>query len=110
MVGSVVHKALSQILQNSISDPRITPTTITEVQLSKDLKHAKVFLTSGESTEALQTSVEHLNRARSYIRHRLSGELDMKFTPAIRFLVDDLPSRSTRVISLIEQVSNPGES
>ena len=109
MVGSVVHKALSQILQNSISDPRITPTTITEVQLSKDLKHAKVFLTSGESTETLQASVEHLNRASSYIRHRLSGELNMKFTPAIRFLVDDLPSRSTRVISLIEQVSKPGE-
>lgn len=105
MVGSVVHKALSQILQNSVSDPRIAATTITEVQLSKDLKHAKVFLTSGESHETLQDSVEHLNRARSYIRHQLSGELNLKFTPAIRFMVDELPSRSTRVTSLIEQVS-----
>lgn len=104
-----MHKALSQILQNSISDPRIAPTTITEVHLSNDLKHAKVFLTSGESKETLQASVEHLNRARSYIRRRLSGELDLKFTPAVRFLVDELPSRSNRVISLIEQTSKPGE-
>ncbi len=106
MVGSVVHQALSRILQQNISDPRIVQTTITEVELSRDLKHAKVYLTSGESKEALNTSVEHLNRARAYIRHRLSDRLDLKFTPAISFLADELPTRTTRVLDLIDQVSN----
>ncbi len=105
MVGSVVHKALSRILQSEISDPRISQTTITEVEVSRDLKHAKVFLTSADSPEALNASVEHLNRAKSYIRHCLSDQLELKFTPAIRFLVDEMPFRSNRVLQLIEETA-----
>ena len=104
-VGSVVHQALSQILQTSISDPRISRTTITEVELSKDMKHARVFLTSTESRDVLQASVDRLNRAKSYIRHCLSDHLELKYTPALRFFVDDLPSRSTRVLQLIDETT-----
>ena len=104
-VASVVHKALSQILQNQINDPRVSKTTITEVEVSKDLKHAKVFLTSSESQEALLSSIEQLNRAKAYIRHRMSDQLDLKYIPAIKFLADEVPIRSTRVLELIDQVS-----
>ncbi len=104
MVGSVVHKALSHILQNDIADPRVAQTTITEVELSKDLKHAKVFLTTSEPHQSLQTSVDQLNCAKSYIRHRLRDHLDLKYIPAVRFLADELPTRSSRVIQLIDQV------
>ena len=104
-VGSVVHQALSQILQTSISDPRISRTTITEVELSKDMKHARVFLTSTDSRDVLQTSVDRLNRAKSYIRHCLSDNLELKYTPALRFFVDDLPLRSTRVLQLIDETA-----
>ena len=88
-VGSVVHQALSQILQTSVSDPRISQTTITEVELSKDMKHARVFLTSTESRDVLQASVAQLNRAKSYIRHCLSDHVELKYTTALRFFVDD---------------------
>ena len=104
-VGSVVHQALSQILQTSISDPRISRTTITEVELSKDMKHARVFLTSTESRDVLQASVDHLNHAKSYIRHCLSDHLELKYTPALRFFVDELPSRSARVLQLIDETT-----
>ncbi len=106
MVGSVVHQALSQILQYDIADPRIARTTITEVELSKDLKHVTVFLTSVESSQALQTSVEHLNRATAYIRRCLSSQLNLRFTPSIRFMVDDLPVRTARVLQLIDDSGN----
>lgn len=109
MVGSVIHQALSQILETQISDPRIAQTTITEVELSKDLKHVKVFLTSSQSAEFLEQSVTNLNRAKAYIRHRLSEQIDLKFTPAVRFLADDLPSRSNRVLALIDQATNSSE-
>jgi len=105
MVGSVVHKALSHILENDVSDPRIVQTTITEVELSRDLKHAKVFLTSAESEDALQLSVDHLNRAKSYIRHRLGDQLNLKHIPMISFRADEMPMRSSRVLQLIDVAS-----
>ena len=107
MVGSVVHKALSHILQNNIADPRVAQITVTEVELSRDLKHAKVFLTTSEPQQSLQVSVDQLNRAKSYIRHRLRDHLDLKYIPAIRFLADDVPTRSSRVIQLIDQALTP---
>ncbi len=105
MVGSVVHKALSQILQHDICDPRVGRTTITEVELSNDLKHVKVYLTSIESQEVLKSSVDQLNRAKAYIRRCLKAHLDLRFTPSIRFLVDELPSRTSRVLHLIDEAS-----
>ncbi len=106
MISSVVHKALSQILQNKISDPRIVQTTITEVELSKDMKLAKVFVTSSESEQALQTSIEQLNRARSYVRRCLSDHIELKYIPALRFVADEVPTRSSRVLELIDQASS----
>ncbi len=104
-IGSLLHRELSMILETSISDPRIAKTTITEVVMTKDLNNVKVFLTSSESEEKLKTSVLHLNQAQSYIRHELSDRLNLRHTPEIQFLADELPTRSSRVLSLIEQLS-----
>ena len=104
-VGSVVHRELSAILQNKIADPRIGRVTITEVVMSRDLKYAKVYVTSSDSSDRLQATLTNLNRAKSFIRHQLSSALNMKFTPRVSFLEDEVPERSGRVISLIEKVS-----
>lgn len=104
-VGSVVHRELSAILQNKVADPRIGQVTITEVVMSRDLKYAKVFVTSSESPERLRATLLNLNRARSFIRHELGSILNMKFTPSVSFLEDEVPERSGRVISLIEKMS-----
>ncbi len=104
-VGSVVHRELSAILQNKLSDPRIGQITITEVSMSRDLKHAKVYVTSSETPDSMERTLLNLNRAKSYIRHQLGANLNMKFTPAVSFLKDEMPERSDRVISLIEKVS-----
>ncbi len=104
-VGSVVHRGLSAILQNKLSDPRIGQITITEVSMSRDLKHAKVYVTSSETPDSMERTLVNLNRAKSYIRHQLSANLNMKYTPAVSFLKDEVPERSDHVLSLIEKVS-----
>ena len=60
-VGSVVHRELSVILQTKLSDPRIGQITITEVFMSRDLKHAKVYVTSSESPDRMERTLTNLN-------------------------------------------------
>lgn len=104
-VASLVHRELSSILLHKVSDPRIEPTTITEVLVSKDLKHAKIFVVGRGSPESSQTSVEALNRARSYIRRQLAKQAGLKYTPSLEFKIDKVPERSTRVLNLMKKIS-----
>ena len=104
-VASLVHRELSSILQHKVSDPRIEPITITEVLVSKDLKHAKIFVVGRGSAEASQTAVEALNRARSYIRRQLAKQAGLKYTPSLEFKIDKVPERSTRVLNLMKKIS-----
>ena len=105
-IGSVLHRELSLILQSKIADPRIGNITITEVIVSRNLKHAKVFVTGVETSESLQATLSNLNRAIPYIRRQLSEQVVLKFTPSIQFLADELPARGNRVLNLINQVSS----
>ena len=105
-IGSVLHRELSLILQNKIADPRIRNITISEVIVSKNLNHAKVFVTGIETSESLHATLSNLNRAIPYIRRQLSEQIVLKFTPSIQFLADELPERGNRVMNLINQVSS----
>ena len=104
-VASVVHRELSSILSTSLADPRIASITVTNTRMSKDLKHAKVFVTSHLSDKELQSGVEALNSAASYIRRLLAARLNMKYAPAVRFVEDAAIGRAERIAELIERVS-----
>ncbi len=80
--------------------------TITDIRMSKDLKHAKVYVTSRLSGDQLEQGVAALNRAASYIRKQLAARIYMKYTPAIRFFKDSSIERAGRVSALIDSVSN----
>ena len=73
--------------------------------MSRDLRHARVYATSSESSERLEQSLTALNRAKSYIRYLLGANISMKYTPTVKFLKDEVPERSERISSLLEEAS-----
>ena len=104
-VASVLRRELSAILHKDMADPRIGMITITDVEVSRDLKQANVYMINTDSQDNLHDSLKVLNRAKSYIRRLLGTRLSMKSTPEIRFIADDLPDRGARVMSLIDSVT-----
>ncbi len=79
----------SLIMGDEIKDPRLsTFVSITDVKVSKDLAHAKVFLSSFQERRRLESSVEALNHASGYIRGRLGRKLGLRVTPAMTFVAD----------------------
>ena len=89
--GELVRHALVEILrEESLADPALSgvSVTITEARMSPDLRHATVFVEplGGEHAAAV---VAGLNRVSKFLRGRLGHIIDMKFTPALKFIHDE---------------------
>lgn len=104
-VASLVQRELTQIMLKELSDPRIGMVTITEIEMSKDLKTAKVFVFGSGPGQELQESVNTLNHAAPYIRKLLGNRLKMKSTPAVQFHSDQFLEHGEHMMKLIDKVS-----
>ena len=101
-VSEVVRRELAEIIANRLNDPRVRLVTITAVEVSKDLKHAKVFITQlGDDDHALQA----LNKAAGYLRRELSSRLTMKVSPSLKFAYDHSVERGVQLTHLIEEAN-----
>lgn len=85
-----------------LSDPRLSLVTITAVEVSKDLKYAKVYFTQLNQGDAV---LETLNKAARFLSRELSSRLTMKITPQLRFEYDYSVERGIALNRLIESVN-----
>ncbi len=104
-VASLVRRELSEIFLKDLSDPRIGMVTITSIEVSKDLKYAKVCITSSFPEDSLEVSVNTLNHASPYIRRLLGHRLGIKTVPAVNFVADHDLERGERLAKLIDSVN-----
>lgn len=100
-VGQLIRDEISEILRRDIHDPLIGFVTITEVEVSPDLRHAKVFFSVLGDMEQVQSSIRGLLRARKYINSRLSERLDLRYTPKLRFVLDETAARAQHLEELL---------
>lgn len=102
-VGELVRHALSRILmRDEIRDPVVESHTITvpEVRMTPDLKHANCYVMPLGGGDADQV-VEALNRHRKFIRGRIVPEINLKYAPELRFLVDETFEEAGRIDALL---------
>ena len=110
-INGEVQKALSKIISNDLRDPRINSLiTVTRVEVSADLSHAKVFVTIlSENDTYKQQTYKILNASSSFIRKALSQELNMRLTPEIHFFLDDTWEKGEHMDNLISKLNIPKE-
>jgi ribosome-binding factor A len=97
----------SMILTDEVKDPRVSSfVAVTDVHVSKDLVHAKVFVSSFESVEQLKGSVAALNHAAGFIQGRLSRKLERRVTPKLKFVPDLSIREGIELSHRIEEVSH----
>ena len=103
--GELMRHALVEILrEQEITDPDIAGVsiTLTEVRMSPDLRNATVFVEPLGGGEQAAVVVKALNRHHKFLRGRLGHAIDMKFTPALKFLHDETFDAAARMNSLFE--------
>jgi ribosome-binding factor A len=102
--GELVRHSLVEILrEEDISDPALegVSVTVTEVRMSPDLRHATVFVEPLGGTHAREV-VDGLNRHAKFLRGRLGRQIDMKFTPDLKFLHDESFDEAARMNRLFD--------
>jgi ribosome-binding factor A len=101
-VADLLHQALSQLIQQRLKDPRLGFVTVTGVEVSADLRVARVYVSLlGESRfESLQV----LNNAAGFLRHELGQAVSLRYVPALDFRLDESLEYGMRIDSLLDNL------
>ncbi len=100
-IASVLGRAVSEIIEHQLKDPRLGLVTITSVDVATDLKTAVIYFSSLEDKEKNLTT---LNGAKSYIRSELAGRIRMRYIPEIEFRIDDSYEYGKRIDALLDEI------
>lgn len=106
--GELIRHALVDILaREEFRDPDLQGVSVTigEVRTSPDLKHATVFCSPLVGSDNPKAVADALNRASAFIRGRLGREIDMKFTPNLRFIPDTSYDEANAMDRLLDNVA-----
>ncbi len=106
-VASLIKREVSQMLMSDIKDDRVGAgmVSITDVDVSGDLQHAKIFVSIYGTEEARIETMAGLQAATNFVRSELGQRIRLRRTPEILFREDRSVERGTRVLSLIHQIS-----
>ena len=107
-----VNESVRQVLSEAVGelkDPRIGFVTVTGVETSPDLRHARVYVSVFGSEESRQESLAGLDAAHGVLPSRLARELRMKRTPQLAFEYDPTVERGVRMTQLIDELAPDDE-
>lgn len=106
-VGQQVQRALSELIRREVRDPRLGMATITEVRMSNDLSHAKVYYSVlGADAEVAQ---QILDGAADMLRGPLGRSLGIRHAPELHFVQDELIENGARLSALISKAVHDDE-
>ncbi|MEH6387484.1 MULTISPECIES: 30S ribosome-binding factor RbfA [Pseudomonas] len=104
-VADQMQRELAQLIHRDVRDPRIGMVTLTAVEVSRDLAHAKVYLTlMGEATEEdIAQNLSALKDAAGFLRVQLGRSMKLRSVPQLHFHYDESVRRGVHLSSLIER-------
>jgi ribosome-binding factor A len=110
-VADYLQRELAAIIQHEVRDPRVGIVSITGVDVSRDLGHARVYYTAmdSNSSEEAEETTEALNRAAGFLRSQLSKDSSMRRLPALRFYFDTSVGRGRHLEDLIQRATKADE-
>jgi ribosome-binding factor A len=106
-LNSLLRQEISDLIQRQVKDPRLgTFISVTAVEVSSDLKFAKVYISRlGTQTEKKET-LEALASASGFIRHELGNRMQARRIPELSFRLDESIEKADHVLRLIDRISN----
>jgi ribosome-binding factor A len=102
-VDHAIREVLAESLSGQLKDPRVGFVTVTDVETSPDLRHARVYVSVLGQPEEREQSLAGLRSAHGYLQARIAAELELKHTPTLDFIYDETTDRAMRVERLLEE-------
>ncbi len=105
-VAELIHRELSDLLEKRVGDPRVQGVTVTEVDVTPDLRMARVHVTRLGTDEERKAALRGLQRAGGFLRHELGTRVALRHVPELVFFLDNTWQEVSRIDALLEQIRN----
>ena len=102
-LGELIAVELSDLMRTRLKDPRVGFASITHVEVSGDLRHAKIFVSVMGSPEDQAATMKGLKHAAGYLRHELAERITLRYMPELVFKLDTSIAEGAKVLELIRQ-------
>ena len=106
-ISSVIRKEIAKIIQNDINDQRIKDVIITDVEMSKDLKNARIFFVvfniKAKRDEEIKLITKTINVSKLFFKKQLSKNSNLRSVPNLRFIYDETESKAYELEQLINK-------
>lgn len=104
-VATQIQKDLAQVLCLELRDKRLHWVNITRVEVSGDLRHAKVYFTVLD-TQKEEAALQGMQGASAYLRSRLGQCIRLRFVPTLEFYIDEATKKGEQVLKLLDEIRN----
>ena len=103
-VQGLLLKEISALIQRGLKDPRIGFATVTSVDLSDNLKHAKIYISVLGTESEQNDTIVGLTNASGFIRGSLGKSLDLRHIPVLEFVLDETPKHVAKINKIIDEL------
>jgi ribosome-binding factor A len=102
-VAEQIQRELAELIRLELKDPRVGMVTLTDVEVSADYAHAKVFFTTLGTSDQIAAATAGLNHAAGFLRHELGRRIKLRGIPELHFIYDESVERGVRLSRLIDE-------
>jgi len=102
-VNALLQRELGMIISEELRDPRIAFATVTAVEITSDLRSAKVHVSVLGDEDQVKSTMVALNEARPYLRHEIGARTELRYVPDLTFVSDQTAERAARIATLLRQ-------
>jgi ribosome-binding factor A len=102
-IAEAIREVASETILYGLSDPRVKDVTVTRAEVSADLQHAKVYVSIMGSEKEQQLCLHGLQHATGYVQRKVGDRLQIRYTPALQFVLDKGVKNSIEITRLINE-------
>ncbi len=108
-LGHEIQRIVSEMVQSELGDPRVRLASVTRVEVSGDMRHAKVYI-SAVTEEDREEAAQVLQRARGFLRKGVASRLSLRVTPELHIVADKAIVGGDQVLAMIRDLAEPVDS
>jgi ribosome-binding factor A len=108
-VADAIRNELAILLLNKVRDPKISNVTISRVEVTDDLKYARIYYTVFGEGKVIHEAEAGLQRARGFMRSHLARTLNMRYTPDLQFRFDKTAEKVEEIEKLLQEIAGERE-
>ncbi len=108
-VSRHIRNTLAELLSKKIRDPRLRAVTITDVDLSPDLRMARIYFSTAGDKQAVADAEAGFRKAHAYIKRQMAANLGLRYMPELRFFHDASLAYGARIENLLKTLGGENE-